>query len=512
MLSVLSICSLFVFADGDSFVPSSYDARLRRIKLPVVEIYTVNGLDPSGTHMEAPEGLWGVGMRDNEYLEGRMRVTLCDSLLYDSGDGGMKIRLRGNTSSYYRGKKPYKIKLSKKFDFLFRNDSRYADKEWVLLRIHEGLSKRFLTGYFTGMFLDLGWQPKWQYVNLVLNGDYKGDYILIESIKKSKSRIDIEDTGYLIEDDAYWWNEDLYFKGNTLIYKTGYTFKYPDADDVNDSIMSNIRNYILDFEKVLVDGGEISGYIDVDRFVAWLMAQDILGQSDSAGTNRYLFKKNFDPSDPTSSPLQMGPLWDFDGALNTEGMWSAIHKRSYGFYFDLLLDRQDFYSSYVDLWRNIRKDLYENIVDSVVRVNNEMGEAIDASRKLDNERWPSSTPYQSLADDISEIDEWLETRIKWIDEQLLTRYRVQFVVDGEIYSTDSLIYRDSISYPPLPEKVGYTFSGWDTIPDIMPASDLTIRASFMAPTIYDVAGRRHYDPQKLQRGVYIIDRKKKVVR
>ena len=53
-------------------------------------------------------------------------MTIGDSLLYDSGAEGMKIRVRGNSSSYYRHKKPYKIKLNKKQDLSGR---RYESLE-----------------------------------------------------------------------------------------------------------------------------------------------------------------------------------------------------------------------------------------------------------------------------------------------------------------------------------------------------------------------------------------------
>lgn len=121
----------------------------------------------------------------------------------------MKIRLRGNSSST-GVKKPYKIKLNKKTDLLFRGISKYKDNDWVLQRVsHRYLAKAF-TGLKIGELVGLGWEPKWEYVNVVLNGKYKGDYLLLESVEREKGRVDIDKTGYLIEDDAYWWNRCLF--------------------------------------------------------------------------------------------------------------------------------------------------------------------------------------------------------------------------------------------------------------------------------------------------------------
>lgn len=524
MLLMLTVNILTVSAQSNNeiFTPSKYDNELRTIKLPLIEIVTSNGQDPTGTNIPAPDGLWGIGLTENEYVVGHMRMTLCDSMLYDSGTDGMKIRLRGNSSSYYRLKKPYKIKLNKKQDLLFRNDSKYADKEWVLLRLHEGISIRFLTGYLTGTLLDLGWQPKWEFVNVVINGDYKGDYILIESIKKSEGRLNIENSGFIIEDDAYWWNEDVYFKGDMLVEQTGYTFKYPDSDDVNNYIINNIRNFILAFEDALTKGNDISPYIDYNTFAAWLLAQDILGQGDSAGSNRYLIKNNFYQDDPTSSQMYMGPLWDFDAIFRTPENWCALHDRSYSFYFPQLLDRQDFYFSYVSLWEEVRETLRNDITNELRRIYEEKGEALDASRLLDHKRW--NTPYISLLTEIDETNEWLKAQVKFIDKELLTKYQLQFIIDDEVVLTDSLIYREEITYPTVPDKNGYIFSGWDIAPSTMPAKDLTIRGSYVTisglfeitdkngtrtnPIIVDMFGRHYNEFEKLNRGIYIVNGKK----
>ena len=514
--------SVYTFLYGNiTFTPSPYDSTLRKIPLPLIEICTTNGQEPTGTHVMAPEGLWGIGLRDNEYVDGHMRLSVGDSTLYT---GEMQIRLRGNTSSYYGDKKPYKIKLSQKSDLLFRGESQYEDKDWVLLRVYEGFPIRLLVGQMVGQTVGLGWHPKWEYINLVINGDYKGDYILIESIEREKGRLNIGATGYLIEDDAYWWNEEIYFKGNMLVHQTGYTFKYPKAENINDSLLANIKEYILAFEDALTHNKDISPYIDMESFAAWLLAQDILGQDDSGGTNRYLYKQSYDPENPFDSPLKMGPLWDFDGAFSVIDHWSAIHNRTYSFYFTKLLERQDFYTCYVHLWQTLRESLCDNIIQQLTAIDTDKGAAIDASRHLDTRRWEENTTLHSLSTYIAEMDNWLATRFRWIDSQLLTRYQLRFVIDGETYHTDSLIFRETITYPVVPDKEGYTFSGWDQTIDIMPANDVTISASFITneighttsidtPTlIIDLLGRRYPHQQQLKKGIYIIDRKKTIIR
>lgn len=57
-------------------------------------------------------------------------------------------------------------------------------------------------------------------------------------------------------------------------------------------------------------------------------------------------------------------------------------------------------------------------------------------------------------------------------------YVITFLVDGEIFMTDTLAYGTDISMPETPQKEGHTFSGWSETPETMPACDVTISGSF----------------------------------
>ena len=445
-------------AQSDTLSLSVYDAQLRAINLPLVEIWTVDGVEPTATIVPAPEGMWGTTLRDREYVYGRMRMSINGEVVYDSGDSGMKIRLRGNSSGAEE-KKPYKVKLVQKEDLLFRGESKYEDKDWVLQRLYDELLMKIFTGLKVGMLVGLEWEPQWEYVNVVVNGEYKGDYLLLESVEREKGRIDIDKSGYIIEDDAYWWNEDVYFKSDRLYPQVGYTFKYPETEDLNDSIIGNIRDFIFEFEDALVGHADISWYIDIPNWAAWLLAQDILSQNDSGGTNRYLYKRDYDPEDPYRTKLQMGPLWDFDASLGATDSWAAIHNRHYSFYYNRLLQRDDFNSSYVAQWEEIRETLYDDVVTHLREINECKGEAIDKSRAMNMLLYPEDevTPFEEK---VGNVCQWLEERIAWLDSQLL--------------------------------------------PDNIDASTVTKPS----PMIYDIYGRLLPQNEKLDRGIYIIDGKK----
>ncbi len=57
-------------------------------------------------------------------------------------------------------------------------------------------------------------------------------------------------------------------------------------------------------------------------------------------------------------------------------------------------------------------------------------------------------------------------------------YKLTYVVDGEVYLEETVSYGSKIAAAPAPEKEGYTFSGWEGLPEVMPAKDVTVSGSF----------------------------------
>lgn len=57
-------------------------------------------------------------------------------------------------------------------------------------------------------------------------------------------------------------------------------------------------------------------------------------------------------------------------------------------------------------------------------------------------------------------------------------YLLTFVVDGETVKEDSVAYGSSITLPEDPMKEGHSFNGWIDIPETMPANDVMVAATF----------------------------------
>ena len=60
----------------------------------------------------------------------------------------------------------------------------------------------------------------------------------------------------------------------------------------------------------------------------------------------------------------------------------------------------------------------------------------------------------------------------------VNKYKLTYMVDGIEYKSYQLEYGATITPEPNPTKEGYTFSGWSEIPETMPAKDVTVTGTF----------------------------------
>ena len=58
-------------------------------------------------------------------------------------------------------------------------------------------------------------------------------------------------------------------------------------------------------------------------------------------------------------------------------------------------------------------------------------------------------------------------------------YTVTYIIDGEEFHTETVAYGAAVVAPEAPTKKGYTFGGWEGVPDTMPANDITITGHFI---------------------------------
>lgn len=384
--------------------------------LPLVVINTVNEEEPVCEYVSPPEGCWGSGITEATKVPGSIEIIQKSDVIYYSGkydqdNSGMTIKIRGNTSAYYE-KKPYKIKLQKKADLLNRgNDKVYSDKEWLLL-CYDRL--KALVGFKTNELMQMQWTPSFQFVNVMINGDYRGLYMLAESVKRNtECRLNVDKTGYIIEYDAYWWNEEVYFESKWT-YPLNYTFKYPDDKDITKEQIDYIKSYIDNLEAIIKTGGEYQKYIDVDSWARWILAHDILGTLDSGGSNLFITK--FDNTD--SSKLMMANLWDFDSSYLQTDVWSNIHNSASLYSYDLFNnDNPILRNTYKKIWQDTHDVIFAKLSEFLSEFN-ESNTAFCLNKviKYDNKRW--NTSYPSVSEEIILAHSWFKSRHTFLNSNI----------------------------------------------------------------------------------------------
>ena len=62
----------------------------------------------------------------------------------------------------------------------------------------------------------------------------------------------------------------------------------------------------------------------------------------------------------------------------------------------------------------------------------------------------------------------------------INSYKAVFKIGEEVIDTKSIVYGEAITTPEAPVKEGYTFEGWKEVPETMPARDIEIVGSYKA--------------------------------
>lgn len=385
-------------------------------EIPTVQVMTVNEEIPTCDLVTAPEGCMGQSINNATKIGARMTIVKNNEILYDSGDyeediNGITIKIRGNSSAW-KDKRGYKIKLQQATDLLLRGRlDTYRDKDWLLINDEKGMLNTMI-GLKVNELIGMPWTPRFQFVNLTMNGLSQGLYLLIESVKRNKRcRIDVSDTGYIIEFDPYWWNEDVWFE--TLMTMTNdakFTFKYPNADGIQPAQIDYIRDYVNAFDDGLVNKNHFAEYIDTVSFASWLLAQDILGNYDAHGSNVYMTKYD----DTPNSKLMMGCLWDFDAIMMTPDAWSNSHRLTY--FARLISNSTDrsFANAYRQRWEEIKDTLFITLKEYLEAfAASEEGQAFDRAITADNKLW--GRRYPNLRQLTDEALAWFEKRTLWLE-------------------------------------------------------------------------------------------------
>ncbi|MCB2220484.1 MAG: CotH kinase family protein [Bacteroidetes bacterium] len=302
---------------------------------------------------------------------------------------------------------------------------------------------------------EMGWYASRTVLcEVLLNGDYRGIYVLMEKIKRDNNRVDINDLdgndnagdsltgGYIVKIDwpdngnTYDWQSPVhYFNGDYL--NLNYQYEYPDRDEITGPQAMYIENFVSSFEEALIGGNFMNiqegyrKYIDVHSFADYFILNEIANNVDAYRLSNFLTKVR----DSKGGKLFEGPIWDFNlgfGNCDFGNAWQTFGwALSNPFVveiipFHLKRLRQD--PSFRNLtrcrWDELRtstlsEDHMDGIIDSLITY---LGPAIERNfdrwNILGTYVWPNYYVGNTYQDEIDYLKGFIDARLSWIDNNL----------------------------------------------------------------------------------------------
>lgn len=241
-----------------------------------------------------------------------------------SADNPLPLQMKGRGNYTWKDfdKKPYRLKLAEKAPLLGMESSRHFN-----LIAHPDDQLGFLrntVGFQLSRLLSLPYTPDQQPVEVVLNGDYIGLYMLTDKIRVDKHRVNIVEQadmqthpdsitgGWLLEIDNYESDGQISFaEGNGSWLR--FTLHSPEV------LSEAQRNYITTFLQATdraiysTDKSDTrwESYVDLSTLARFYIVQEMMDNAESFHGSCYL-SKDFG----ANSKLMFGPVWDFGNSFH----------------------------------------------------------------------------------------------------------------------------------------------------------------------------------------------------
>lgn len=373
--------------------------------------------------------------------------------------GKIGIEIRGQSSQTFP-MKSYSLELR---DAAGNNVSQSLfgmpkESDWVLYAPYtdKTLMRNFLA--YT-MAREMGrWAARCRFVEVVINGDYKGVYVFMEKIKRDAGRVNIAKLttadvtgdavtgGYIFSLDKQpngWYSSYLapYAQNGAL---PRFSYVYPKPDEILPAQMAYIKSYVDAFENALaapdfqdpVRG--VRKYADLSSFIDYFLVNEVSRNVDGYRLSSYFHKDR----DSKGGRIVAGPVWDYDLAFRNADYCDG--SKVYGwalqfnyicpgdgaglipFWWDRLLQQDTAFQAELRCrWKYLRQtsvniNRFTRIIDSVANLLSE-AQARHFQRWpiLGKYVWPNPQPIAgSYPQEIEYLKDWLNARLEWINSNI----------------------------------------------------------------------------------------------
>lgn len=418
--------------------------------LPIVMINTNGQIIPDNPKIVAHMGIIDNGFGNRNFLT--------DS--FNSYNANIGIELRGSWSQTFP-QKQYGFEtldsLNQTIDTVVMGMP--SENDWILNAPYNDK-----TCMRTVLVYDIAnktghYASRTRFCELMLNGDYKGIYVMLEKVKRDKNRVDISkllptDTsavditgGYIFKIDkttgsggGAGWNSLFNGIPGTPIR---FQYEYPDAVTLVPRQKAYIKSYVDSFERALNAtwfANPDSGYkkfVDLQSFVDYFILNETCKNVDAYRISTFLYKQKI----TKGGKLVVGPAWDYNIAFRNADYcqgdlftgWQYKFNNICGtagdnnvpFWWAKMLQDPAYTSLLKCRWQALRAatlhtDTLLNMIDSIAAV---LDEAKDRHffvlPILGVQTWANPAPIPAdFAGEISSMKAWITSRLTWLDANM----------------------------------------------------------------------------------------------
>lgn len=320
-----------------------------------------------------------------------------------------KVKIKGKGSHYKENlKNSYNIKFDQKSALLGMN----AGKRWVLLAnaYDKSLIRSSVAFDIASKYLGFDWTPQCKEVELIVNGEYKGCYTLVEQIRVADGRVP---SGTILSLEEGVSPDEDHFQAK----ESGLTFVMRDPETgVAGTQLLRSQRIIDDMERAMKAGdNDYLKNIDIPNFASWFLFNELVKNEEAMSSDGYLTLSE-------EGKLSMGPIWEMSKTMG--GEYGDSYKNSVledSYWFSHLLKNENFKKS---LSQQLEKlaDAESEILSLVqeraksIRYGIACNENIWHNLGATSEDWEAISPLFEM--EIEKVVNWLNNRISWIKNNL----------------------------------------------------------------------------------------------
>ena len=345
------------------------------------------------------------------------------------------IKVRGNsTANPINGKKAYRLKFPKKHkhDLLGLG---YEKRNWALLaNVFDHSMIRNALSYHLEKEVGLDFCPGYKFVDLVINGNYRGTYQVCDHVEADANRVDVdENTGWMVEFQGRgdMLDQPLCFN------KDGLQMNIKNPEPADETNAEEVAAFIAPFQewftktwspqwKATDAYGANSGWRSVndeESLMKFWIATELTGDYDG-----WMTVKAYKEAD--EAKLHYGPVWDKDLAYgNYGGVQSAKLVSNNGngsslvtFLNESLLKDPIFTKKLKAKLDQLLSDgLYEKMCAKI----DDLAAIVAQTEELSNTKFPRSSKvgeetnnYETYAETITPLKDYLKTRFETVQTLL----------------------------------------------------------------------------------------------